>query len=141
MIHLLLDAPVGKRLAETTPVGLPLLAIVSEKLIKVKTPLPQMPKLKTITYPHCPMIVEILLRSVVAMLLGGAIGIEREYRSKEAGFRTHFLVALGSALFCIVSQYGFNIDLKDSSRVAAQVVSGIGFGAGTIISRRTSCAV
>ena len=52
------------------------------------------------------MIVEILLRSVVAMLLGGAIGIEREYRSKEAGFRTHFLVALGSALFCIVSQYG-----------------------------------
>lgn len=73
------------------------------------------------------MIVEILLRSVVAMLLGGAIGIEREYRSKEAGFRTHFLVALGSALFCIVSQYGFNIDLKDSSRVAAQVVSGIGF--------------
>lgn len=68
------------------------------------------------------------------MLLGGAIGIEREYRSKEAGFRTHFLVALGSALFCIVSQYGFNIDLKDSSRVAAQVVSGIGFlGAGTII--------
>lgn len=43
-------------------------------------------------------------------------------------------MALGSALFCIVSQYGFNIDLKDSSRVAAQVVSGIGFlGAGTII--------
>ena len=62
------------------------------------------------------------------------IGIEREYRSKEAGFRTHFLVALGSALFCIVSQYGFGFDLKDSSRVAAQVVSGIGFlGAGTII--------
>lgn len=45
-----------------------------------------------------------------------------------------FLVALGSALFCIVSQYGFGFDLKDSSRVAAQVVSGIGFlGAGTII--------
>ena len=51
-----------------------------------------------------------------------------------SGFRTHFLVALGSALFCIVSQYGFGFDLKDSSRVAAQVVSGIGFlGAGTII--------
>lgn len=49
MIHLLLDAPVGKRLAETTPVGLPLLAIVSGKLIKIKPPLPQMPKLKTIT--------------------------------------------------------------------------------------------
>lgn len=49
MIHLLLDAPVGKRLAETTPVGHPLLAIVSEKLIKVKPPLPQMLKLKTIT--------------------------------------------------------------------------------------------
>lgn len=82
------------------------------------------------------MILEITLRLFVALLLGGVIGIEREYRSKEAGFRTHFLVALGSALFCIVSQYGFGVDLKDSSRVAAQVVSGIGFlGAGTIISK------
>lgn len=49
MIHLLLDASVGKRLAETTPVGHPLLAIVSGKLINVKPPLLQMPKLKTIT--------------------------------------------------------------------------------------------
>lgn len=48
MIHLLLDAPVGKRLAEITPGGHPLLAIVSEKLINVKPPLLQMPKLKTI---------------------------------------------------------------------------------------------
>lgn len=80
------------------------------------------------------MLIDITLRLLIAMLLGGSIGIEREYRSKEAGFRTHFLVALGSALFCVVSQYGFGIDLKDSSRVAAQVVSGIGFlGAGTII--------
>ena len=76
----------------------------------------------------------ITLRLAVAMLLGGVIGFEREYRAKDAGFRTHFLVALGSALFCIVSQYGFGFELKDSSRVAAQVVSGIGFlGAGTII--------
>lgn len=74
------------------------------------------------------------IRLAVAMLLGGVIGFEREYRAKDAGFRTHFLVALGSALFCVVSQYGFGFDLKDSSRVAAQVVSGIGFlGAGTII--------
>ena len=80
------------------------------------------------------MVIDITLRLLIAMLSGGVIGIEREYRSKEAGFRTHFLVALGSALFCIVSQYGFGFDLKDSSRVAAQVVSGIGFlGAGTII--------
>lgn len=82
-------------------------------------------------------ILEFTIRLLVALLLGGLIGIEREYRSKEAGFRTHFLVALGSALFCIVSQYGFGEDLKDSSRVAAQVVSGIGFlGAGTIIFQR-----
>ncbi len=75
-----------------------------------------------------------IVRLTLALVLGGAIGIEREYRAKEAGFRTHFLVALGSALFCVVSQFGFGIDLKDSSRVAAQVVSGIGFlGAGTII--------
>ena len=78
--------------------------------------------------------IQMTIRLAVAMLLGGLIGIEREYRAKDAGFRTHFLVALGSALFCIVSQFGFGLDLKDSSRVAAQVVSGIGFlGAGTII--------
>ena len=77
---------------------------------------------------------ELTIRLMLALLLGGAIGIEREYRAKEAGFRTHFLVALGSALFCLVSQFGFGVDLKDSSRVAAQVVSGIGFlGAVTII--------
>ena len=77
---------------------------------------------------------DITLRLAVAMLLGGVIGFEREYRAKDAGVRTHFLVALGSALFCIVAEYGFGFELKDSSRVAAQVVSGIGFlGAGTII--------
>jgi putative Mg2+ transporter-C (MgtC) family protein len=87
---------------------------------------------------------ELILRIFVAALLGGLIGLEREYRAKEAGFRTHFLVALGSALFMIVSAYGFN-DLHmndmtsrwDVSRIAAQVVSGIGFiGAGTIIFRK-----
>ena len=48
---------------------------------------------------------ELTIRLMLALLLGGAIGIEREYRAKEAGFRTHFLVALGSALFCLVSQF------------------------------------
>lgn len=80
------------------------------------------------------MLIDFTLRLIAALLLGGVIGIEREFRSKDAGFRTHVLVALGSALFTLVSQYGFGFDLKDSSRVAAQVVSGIGFlGAGTII--------
>ena len=82
------------------------------------------------------MILEITLRLFVALLLGGVIGIEREYRSKEAGFRTHFLVALGSALFCVVSQYGFGFDLKDLSRVAAQVVSGIGLEPEPLFSKR-----
>ena len=50
---------------------------------------------------------EFVLRIFVAALLGGAIGLEREYRAKEAGLRTHFLVALGSALFMVVSAYGF----------------------------------
>ena len=77
---------------------------------------------------------EVTIRLVVALLLGGIIGVEREFRAKDAGFRTHFLVSVGSALFCVVSQYGFGEELKDASRVAAQVVSGIGFlGAGTII--------
>lgn len=87
---------------------------------------------------------EFLLRLFCAAVLGGIIGLEREYRSKEAGFRTHFLVALGSALFMIVSAYGFSdamdneLQRWDVSRVVAQVVSGIGFiGAGTIIFRKT----
>ena len=50
---------------------------------------------------------EIVVKLVVALVLGGVIGLEREYRSKDAGFRTHFLVALGSALFTIVSGIGF----------------------------------
>jgi len=74
-----------------------------------------------------------ILRIFVAGLLGGLIGFERELRAKEAGVRTHFIVALGSALFMIISQYAFS-GRFDASRVAAQVVSGIGFiGAGVII--------
>lgn len=83
---------------------------------------------------------EFILRLFIAGILGAIIGLDREYRAKEAGYRTHFLVSLGSALIMIVSQYGFEQVLRedsvslDPSRVAAQVVSGIGFlGAGTII--------
>ena len=87
------------------------------------------------------MIWELTLRLLLAGILGAVIGLDREYRAKEAGFRTHFLVSLGSALFMIISQYGFAGILHndptiklDPSRVAAQIVSGIGFlGAGTII--------
>ncbi|MBR5655190.1 MAG: MgtC/SapB family protein [Prevotella sp.] len=89
------------------------------------------------------MYMDFILRILIAALLGGLIGLEREYRAKEAGFRTHFLVALGSALFMIVSAHGFADALLspehrlDVSRIAAQVVSGIGFiGAGTIIFQR-----
>ncbi len=91
---------------------------------------------------------EFILRIFVAAMLGGLIGLEREYRAKEAGFRTHFLVALGSALFMIVSAYGFDrLSLSpeqrwDVARIAAQVVSGIGFiGAGTIIFQRRENAI
>lgn len=82
----------------------------------------------------------LVLRLLLAGALGAVIGLDREYRAKEAGFRTHFLVCLGSALFMIISQYGFAEIVKanganyDGARVAAQIVSGIGFlGAGTII--------
>ena len=74
-----------------------------------------------------------ILRIFVAGILGGLIGFEREFRAKEAGVRTHFIVALGSALFMVISQYAF-AGRFDAARVAAQVVSGIGFiGAGVII--------
>ncbi len=77
----------------------------------------------------------LILRLTVACVLAAIIGYDREYRAKDAGLKTHFLVALGSALFMIISRYGFdNSTQVDFSRVAAQVVSGIGFiGAGTII--------
>lgn len=80
---------------------------------------------------------------MVAGILGALIGFDRERHAKEAGYRTHFLVAVGSALMMIISQYGFHsvnlegIEKFDPSRIAAQVVSGIGFiGAGTIILQR-----
>jgi putative Mg2+ transporter-C (MgtC) family protein len=82
------------------------------------------------------------LRLLFACGLGGLIGFERELRDREAGMRTHLLVSLGSALFTIVSAYGFHEFLTaggdvvraDPSRIAAQIVTGIGFlGAGAII--------
>ena len=89
------------------------------------------------------MMLDFILRISVAGLMGALIGLEREYRAKEAGYRTHFLVSMGSALLMIVSQYGFDALLGDKgigldpSRIAAQVVTGIGFiGAGTIIINR-----
>jgi len=80
----------------------------------------------------------LLLRLLVAGLLGGLVGFEREFRAKEAGLRTHFLVALGSALFMLISQFAFNGHF-DAARVAAQVVTGIGFiGAGVIIFQKNA---
>jgi putative Mg2+ transporter-C (MgtC) family protein len=86
---------------------------------------------------------ELVLRLAVAAILGGLVGLERERLEWAAGMRTHALVSLGSALFMVVSIFGFSDILNeqhvilDPSRVAAQVASGIGFiGAGTIIFRR-----
>ncbi|MFS0615992.1 MgtC/SapB family protein [Lederbergia ruris] len=88
---------------------------------------------------------EIFIRVLVAGVLGAVVGLEREKRFKEAGLRTHFLVALGSAVMMIISKYGFNDILHeegiglDPSRVAAQIVSGVGFlGAGMILVQRRS---
>ena len=86
---------------------------------------------------------QIILRLLIAAILGAAVGLERERLEWAAGLRTHALVCVGAALFMIVSAFGFADALGssdvvlDPSRVAAQVVSGIGFiGAGTIILRR-----
>ena len=88
-----------------------------------------------------------VLRLIVAAILGGIVGMERGSGDRPAGFRTHILVCVGSALFMLVSIYGFddiapvttNLEddigtRRDTARIAAQVVSGIGFlGAGTIL--------
>lgn len=87
---------------------------------------------------------EVVLRLVLAVLLCGAIGFEREVRDQPAGFRTHILLGLGAALFTLVSAYGFEPFTRaalasrglqfDPTRIAAQIVAGVGFlGAGAII--------
>lgn len=77
-------------------------------------------------------------RLAAAMLMGAFIGFERERGGKPAGVRTHGMVALGAALFTVVSLYGFD-GPADKARVAAQVVTGIGFlGAGAILHQRDS---
>lgn len=90
----------------------------------------------TLSWPH------VLLRLSVAAVLGGAIGAERELRERQAGLRTHLVVCVGSALFTLVSAYGFRDFIEagntyariDPTRIAAQIVTGIGFlGAGAII--------
>lgn len=79
---------------------------------------------------------EVVLRLLAAGILGGLVGLEREVNNRPAGLRTHILVTSGAALIMLVSKYGF-LDLgisTDPARLAAQVISGIGFlGAGTII--------
>ena len=84
-----------------------------------------------------------LLRIIVAAFYGGIIGYERAIQRKSAGVRTHIVVAIASALFMIVSKYGFTDLLNmrdialDPSRIAAQIVTGISFiGAGTILVRK-----
>jgi putative Mg2+ transporter-C (MgtC) family protein len=86
--------------------------------------------------------VDVAFRLFAAAALGGAIGLEREVREREAGLRTHLLVSVGAALFTLVSAYGwsdFTFSARsgvtfDPTRIAAQIVTGIGFlGAGAII--------
>ncbi len=75
---------------------------------------------------------EIVFKLSLAIICGGIIGVEREKRKKMGGFRTHILIALGSSLIMMVSQYG--VFELDPARLAAQVVSGVGFlGTGTIL--------
>jgi putative Mg2+ transporter-C (MgtC) family protein len=82
---------------------------------------------------------ELAGRLSLGLVLGAAIGLERELHRQPAGFRTHSLVALGAALFTIISAYGFIGEGIDPTRITAQIVSGIGFiGAGTILQHRGS---
>jgi len=86
---------------------------------------------------------ETLFRLIISAIAGGIIGAEREATDRPAGLRTHVLVTLGSALIMLISMYGFNDNFQsnnaDPARLAAQVVSGIGFlGAGTILRTGTN---
>ena len=78
--------------------------------------------------------IELTVRLVAALLLGAVIGVERELQRMPAGFRTHALVALGAAIFTVVSAYGLTGPMSDPTRIAAQIVSGVGFlGGGAIL--------
>lgn len=80
-------------------------------------------------------VLDVMVRLFVALLLGGLIGLERERQERAAGLRTVTMVSLGSCLFTLLSAFGF--EHTDPSRVAAQIVTGIGFlGAGTIFMRK-----
>jgi putative Mg2+ transporter-C (MgtC) family protein len=82
---------------------------------------------------------EPLLRLAVGLVLGAAVGWERELQRMPAGFRTHALVGLGSAIFTVVSAFAFTGPLTDPTRIAAQIVTGIGFlGGGAILHYRGS---
>src|SRR5215216_117352 len=77
---------------------------------------------------------ELLGRLLLAAVLGGAIGAERELNDQAAGLRTHMLLTIGACLFTLVSAYGFGAGPRDPSRLAAQIVTGIGFlGGGAIV--------
>ena len=87
---------------------------------------------------------EMLLRVLLACICGGIVGVERNRRQKDAGTRTHLVVALGAALFMIVSKYGF-FDIighgmnADATRIASTIVTGVSFlGAGVIFTKGTS---
>ena len=80
---------------------------------------------------------DLALRLAIGLALGALVGLERELQRQPAGFRTHGMVSLGAALFTVVSGYAFSDAGGDPTRIAAQIVSGIGFiGAGTIIQSR-----
>jgi len=77
---------------------------------------------------------DVFIRILIAAVLGGLVGIEREIREHTAGFRTHILVSVGAAAFTLASSYGLEGTGFDPNRISAQVVTGIGFlGAGAII--------
>lgn len=98
-------------------------------------------------------IYEVVMRLILSILIGGAVGYEREHKNRPAGFRTHILVCLGAAVISMIQQYTVSDTIKliqlypqlsaalkaDSGRLGAQVISGIGFlGAGTIIHEKGS---
>lgn len=77
---------------------------------------------------------EVLLRLLAALLFCGAVGVQRYFAGKAAGVRTHILVGLGAAIFTLISGYAFHTTASNADRIAAQVVSGIGFiGGGAIL--------
>lgn len=135
------SSDLGEAHGDTRSPGSRVLAEAPREVVSCQTDLIDCPAIFRCTQKGTAMFdaIDLIFRMLLALGLGAAIGLERQWRARTAGLRTNALVALGSALFVIMGAFSFDGPGADPTRVAAQIVSGIGFlGAGVIMKQGAS---